>query len=555
MAFVITQRCCNDASCVAECPVDCIRPRPGDPDFAKAEMLHIDPDTCIDCGACMDACPVDSIYDADDLPVNLLRYAEINAAYFQHHPLDTAITVGAAPPRLPRAAGRLRVAIVGTGPAACYAAEFLLGRGDVEVEMFDRLPTPWGLARYGVAPDHPETRGVTTMFASAFKRDSVRFHLNVEVGRDISHAELLTYCHAVIYAVGASADGRLDIPGEDLPGSHSATEFVAWYNGHPDYADHHFDLSGEQAVIVGNGNVALDIARVLTTDPDQLAGTDIADHAVEALRHSNIRRVLLLGRRGLRQAAYTGPEFLALGQLSGTDVVIDPADIDDEVLAALSDPATDPTTRLKLTLAREYSARGTTGASRLVDFRFRVTPVALTGEAGVESLRLVHNEIHSGPQGPVAVATERAETIDTSLVLRAVGYRGRQVADVPFDPGKGIIPNDGGRVLDSAGEVLAGVYVAGWIKRGARGVIGTNRGDAEQTVTGIVEDFTAGRLAVPGGDREDLLTLLSQRCPDLVDRDGWALIDAAERANGAAAGRPRVKFTRVEDMVETARGR
>ncbi|WP_194827315.1 FAD-dependent oxidoreductase [Nocardia sp. XZ_19_231] len=555
MAFVITQRCCNDASCVAECPVDCIRPRPGDPDFANAEMLHIDPDTCIDCGACMDACPVDSIYDADDLPVNLLRYAEINAAYFQHRPLDTDITVGAAPARLSRAAGRLRVAIVGTGPAACYAAEHLLSRGDVEVEMFDRLPTPWGLARYGVAPDHPETRGVTTMFASAFKRDSVRFHLNVEVGRDISHAELLEHCHAVIYAVGASADGRLHIPGEDLPGSHSATEFVAWYNGHPDYADHRFDLSGERAVIVGNGNVALDIARVLTTDPDQLAGTDIADHAVEALRHSNIRQVLLLGRRGLRQAAYTGPEFLALGHSSGTDVVIDPADIDDDVVAALSDPATDPTTRLKLTLAREYSTRGTTGAPRLVDFRFRVTPVALTGAGRVESLQLAHNEIHNGPQGPVAVATERVETIDTSLVLRAVGYRGRQVPGVPFDSGKGIIPNDGGRVLDSAGAVLPGAYAAGWIKRGARGVIGTNRGDAEQTVAGIVEDFTAGRLAAPAGDREDLLALLSRRCPNLVDRDGWALIDAAERANGAAAGRPRIKFTRVEDMVETARAR
>lgn len=518
-------------------------------------MLHIDPDTCIDCGACMDACPVDAIYGADDLPVNLLRYTEINAAYFQHHPLETDIAASAAPARLPREAGRLRVAIVGTGPAACYAAEHLLGRGDVEIEMFDRLPTPWGLARYGVAPDHPETRGVTAMFASTFKRDSIRFHLNVEIGQDISHGELLEHCHAVIYAVGASADGQLRIPGEDLPGSHSATEFVAWYNGHPDYADHSFDLSGERAVIVGNGNVALDVARVLTADPQHLARTDIADHAVEALRHSKIREVLLLGRRGLRQAAYTGPEFLALGQLPDTDIVIDPADIDDDVAAALSDPVTDPTTRLKLTLAHEYSARGATGAPRRVDFRFRVTPVALDGGGRVESLQVAHNEIHNTQQGPVAVATERIETIETSLVLRAVGYRGVQVPGVPFDPGAGIIPNDGGRVQDCAGTVLPGVYVAGWIKRGARGVIGTNRGDAEQTVAGIVEDFAAGRLASPGRDREDLLALLSSRCPNLVDRSGWALIDAAERANGAAAGRPRIKFTRVQDMVDTARAR
>ncbi|MEU2042271.1 4Fe-4S binding protein [Nocardia niwae] len=555
MAFVITQRCCNDASCVAECPVDCIRPRPGDPGFANAEMLHIDPDTCIDCGACMDACPVDAIYGADELPPNLLRYAQINAAYFEHHPLETDIAAGAAPARLPRTAGRLRVAIVGTGPAACYAAEQLLGRGDVEIEMFDRLPTPWGLARYGVAPDHPETRGVTAMFAAAFKRDAIRFHLNVEVGRDISHAELLEYCHAVIYAVGASADGRLHIPGEDLPGSHSATEFVAWYNGHPDYADHSFDLSGERAVIVGNGNVALDVARVLTADPQRLARTDIADHAMEALRNSNIREVLLLGRRGLRQAAYTGPEFLALGQLPQTDIVIDPVDIDDDVAAALSDPATDPATRLKLILAQEYSARGVTGAPRRVDFRFRVTPVALDGGRAVESLRLVHNEIQQTPQGPVAVATERTDTVETSLVLRAVGYRGVQVPDVPFDPGAGVIPNAGGRVHDGVGTALPGVYVAGWIKRGARGVIGTNRGDAEETVGAIVEDFSGGRLATPGGDREDLLALLSRRCPNLVDRSGWTLIDAAERANGAAAGRPRVKFTRIQDMVDTARAR
>ncbi|MQY17096.1 4Fe-4S binding protein [Nocardia macrotermitis] len=552
MAYVITQRCCNDASCVTECPVDCIRPRPEDPGFATAELLHIDPDTCIDCGACVEACPVGAIHAEEELPPGLERYADINAAYFRHHPLDLGITPVTSPVRISREQGPLRVAIVGTGPAACYAAEHLLGRGEVEVEMFDRLPAPWGLARYGVAPDHSETRGVTTMFASAFKRDAVRFHLNVEVGRDISHEELLAHAHAVIYAVGASGDRRLDIPGEDLPGSHSATEFVAWYNGHPDYADRRFDLSGERAVIVGNGNVALDIARVLTADPDTLAGTDIADYALDALRESNIREVLLLGRRGLTHAAYTGPEFLALGELPDVDVIIDPADLDG-VEAILADPATDPTTHLKLTLVQEYSRRPGTGTNKRIVFRFRTSPYEVLGAERAEAIRLCRNEIRDTAAGSIAVPVAADEDLDTGLVLRAVGYRGAPMPDVPFDPDTGVIPNIAGRVVDSTGVPQPGVYVAGWIKRGARGVIGTNRGDAGETISAVVDDFRAGGLRTPTGDRDDLLALLTARCPNLVDRDGWNLIDSAERANGAESGRPRVKFTRTTDLLTAAR--
>ncbi|MFF3568698.1 4Fe-4S binding protein [Nocardia jiangxiensis] len=546
------QRCCNDASCVAECPVDCIRPRPDEPGFASAELLHIDPDTCIDCGACVEACPVEAIHAEEDLPSDLARYADINAAYFRQHPLDLGIKPVTSPVRVSREQGPLRVAIVGTGPAACYAAEHLLGRGEVEIEMFDRLPAPWGLARYGVAPDHSETRGVTTMFASAFKRDAVRFHLNVEVGRDISHQELLGHAHAVIYAVGASGDRRLNVPGEDLPGSHWATEFVAWYNGHPDYADRRFDLSGERAVIVGNGNVALDIARVLTADPDALAGTDIADHALDALRESAIREVVLVGRRGLTHAAYTGPEFLALGRLPDADVVIDPADLDG-IDAILADPATDPAVRLKLTLAQEYSQRPSTGANKRIVFRFRSSPQEVLGEDRTEAIRLCRNEIRDTPDGSVAVPTSETADLDSGLVLRAVGYRGAAMPDVPFDPAARVIPNDAGRVLDSSGAEQPGVYVTGWIKRGPRGVIGANRGDAGETVSALVDDFRAGRLAAPAGDREELLTLLEQRCPDLVDRDGWNLIDSAERANGAQSGRPRVKFTHPAQMLAVAR--
>ncbi|WP_040701684.1 FAD-dependent oxidoreductase [Nocardia vinacea] len=551
MAYVITQRCCNDASCVTECPVDCIRPRPEDPEFATAEMLHIDPGTCIDCGACVEACPVDAIYADDDLPTRLARYAEINAAYFAQNPLDTTVSSADPPQRLPRDLETLRVAIVGTGPAACYAAENLLSRGNVEIEMFDRLPAPWGLARYGVAPDHFETRRVTDMFAAAFKRDAVRFHLNVEVGRDISHAELLAHCHAVIYAVGASSDRQLGVPGEDLPGCWSATEFVAWYNGHPDSADYEFDFSGERAVIVGNGNVALDAARILTTDPDQLAATDIAVHAIEALRRSNIREVVLLGRRPLANASFSGPEFLALSDLPDTAIVIDPTDIDDGVRAALDDPTTDSALRLKLDLATDYAKRDRSADKRIV-FRFLTSPAALSGPDRVRSIDCVRNEMHPTPDGLVARPTAEVETIETSLVLRAIGYRGKPIPDVPFDEAAGVVPNDHGRVVD-AGTPTPGTYVAGWIKRGPRGVIGSNRGDAEQTVSALVDDFMSGQLSAPGQDREALAALIDQRCPDIVDRDGWTAIDRAEKAAGAAAGRPRMKFTRVAEMVAAAR--
>ncbi|MEU0539875.1 4Fe-4S binding protein [Nocardia sp. NPDC005978] len=549
MAYVITQRCCNDASCVVECPVDCIRPRPDEPGFATAELLHIDPDTCIDCGACAEACPVDAIFAADELPDALTRYAEINAAYFEHNPLETTITAAPTPLRLPREAAPLRVAIVGTGPAACYSAEQLLGRGRVEVDLFDKSPAPWGLARYGVAPDHPETRGVIDQFNAAFKRDAIRMHLNVDIGRDFTHAELLEHFHAVIYAVGAPGDRRLGIPGEDLPGSHSATEFVAWYNGHPDCADRRFELSGERAVIVGNGNVALDVARVLTVDPDRLARTDIADHALEALRHSAVREVVLLGRRGLVNAAFTGPEFLALGQLDGVDVVIDPADLDAEVAAALADPETDPTLRLKLNLATEYAARPRTSGNKRIVFRFRAVPREVLGGQFATGVRIERNE------SPGATAdSPPGENLDARLIVRAVGYRGVPVADVPFDPAAAVIPNFLGRVVDALGATVPGVYTAGWIKRGPRGVIGTNRGDAEETVTQLIADFLAGDLDRPVRERDSLDDLLAERCSDHVDRAGWLTVDAAEKAAGASEQRPRVKFVRARDMVDLARG-
>ncbi|MFQ6392505.1 FAD-dependent oxidoreductase [Nocardia sp. KC 131] len=556
MAYVITQRCCNDASCVSECPVDCIRPTPDQPEFATTEMLYIDPDTCIDCGACVDACPVEAIFSEDDLTASLARYRDVNAAYFERHPLESNFDPIVAPARPPKDLGTLRVAIVGAGPAACYAADELLRRADVEVEMFDRLPTPWGLVRAGVAPDHPGTKTVSSLFESAFRRETLQYYLNVEVGTHISHEELLAHHHAVVYAVGASTDRRMGVPGEDLPGSHSATEFVAWYNGHPDYADRQFDLSGERAVIVGNGNVALDVARVLTVNPDELAKTDIADHALDALRHSNIREVVILGRRGPLQAAYTSSEFMALTHLKGIDVIVDDADLtlDAGSQALLDDPKVEPSLRLKYTLAEEYATGRRDPANKRIIFRYLVSPTALTGADHVESVEFVHNELVSEGGQLVARATDRTESVDASLVLRSIGYRGQPVGELPFDERKGVVPNEHGRVIGADGTPIPGVYVSGWIKRGPRGVIGSNRVDSEETVEQLIADFTAGKLAAPQSDRSALKALLGERQADLVGREGWKAIDVAEKTAGKVAGRPRVKFTTLEDLLKAARG-
>ncbi|WP_280505255.1 FAD-dependent oxidoreductase [Nocardia farcinica] len=555
MAYVITQRCCNDASCVSECPVDCIRPNPDDPNFATTEMLYIDPDTCIDCGACVDACPVEAIFSEDDLSASLARFKDVNAAYFQRHPLEPNFDPIVAPTRPPKELGTLRVAIVGAGPAACYAAEELLRRCDVEVEMFDRLPTPWGLVRAGVAPDHPGTKTVSNMFESAFRRDTLQYYLNVEIGTHLTHEELQAHHHAVIYAVGAAADRRMNVPGEDLPGSHSATEFVAWYNGHPDYAERTFDLSGERAVIVGNGNVALDVARVLTVDPDELAQTDIADHALAALRRSNIREVVVLGRRGPLQAAYTSPEFMALAHLKGVDVIIDDAELElDHVSQALlDDPEVEPSLELKYTLAKEYAATTPTEGNKRIVFRYLASPTAVLGEEKVEGLEFGRNELVQLDGQLIAQPTGQTDRLDASLVLRSIGYKGRPVPDLPFDDNRAVVPNDKGRVL-ADGEVVPGVYVSGWIKRGPRGVIGSNRVDSQETVEQLIDDFVAGKLPAPASDRAALQALVAERQTDLVDRKGWKNIDAAEKAAGRDAGRPRVKFTTREELLKAARG-
>ncbi|WP_433607880.1 FAD-dependent oxidoreductase [Prescottella agglutinans] len=558
MAYVITQACCNDASCVDVCPVNCIHPTPDEPEFATTEMLYIDPQTCIDCGACVDECPVDAIFGDNELSEAHAVYSEINAAYFEKHPIGPDWPELAEPRSLSADLGTLRVAIVGSGPAACYAAIELTSRPRVEVDMFDRLPTPYGLVRAGVAPDHPGTKGVADVFRSALSKRSVQCHFNVEVGQHVSHDELLQHHHAVIYAVGAASDRHLGVPGEELPGSHAATEFVAWYNGHPDYADRTFDLSGQRAVIVGNGNVALDVARILVTDPDELAKTDIAEHAVEALRRSNIREVVIVGRRGPAQAAYTNPELIALGQMADVDIVVDPdeAILDSASRAWIDGADAEPSEKLKVRQVEEFAKRTATDGRKRIVLRYLASPEEVLGGERVEGIRLVRNELVADESGKLSARpTDRTETLETGLVLRSIGYKGVPVADLPFDDRRGVIPNENGRVIDpESGSPIPGVYVAGWIKRGPTGVIGTNKHCSAATVDLLLSDFSNGLLTQPGRDGEHLAQLIGERQPEAIDFQGWQRIDKKERVLGAENGRLRTKIVDLAAMLEAARG-
>ncbi len=516
VAYVITQNCCKDASCVPVCPVDCIRPV----DASAADMLYIDPESCIDCGACFDECPVDAIYYEEDVPAAQARFREINAEYFQRHPLEPDTT----PQRPSRqvADGELTVAIVGAGPAACYAAAELMAIDGVRVNLFERLPTPFGLIRAGVAPDHQHTKSVVDIFDRTFVNPRFGCHLGVEIGKDLSHDQVLDHHHAVIYAVGAATSRPLGIAGEDLPGSHPAADFVGWYNGHPDYADGGFVLDGERAVIIGNGNVALDIARMMLLDSVALGRTDIADHALDALRDSTIREVVVLGRRGIADAAFSVGEFLALGELDGVDVTID-GPVQD------STGDTDLWATLKLDIAREYAARPTAPGNRRIILRFNTSPVEIIGDGRVSGLRVERDGAN--------------EVLDTSLVLRSIGYRGVPVPGLPFDDVAGVVPNEDGRVQDSPGS-----YVAGWIKRGPRGVIGSNRTCAEQTVDTLWRDHCDGKLTRDIAGPESLSAALRENGAQPVDWSGWRNIDAAERRRGAAVDRPRVKFIGIPQL-------
>jgi ferredoxin/flavodoxin---NADP+ reductase len=451
----------------------------------------------------------------------------------------------------------LRVAIVGSGPAGFYAAGHLLKSKShpdlcVQVDMFDRLPTPWGLVRAGVAPDHPNIKAVSRVYEKTAEHPEFRFYGNVELGRDLFHDDLTGRYHAVIYAVGAQTDRRMDIPGEDLPGSWAATEFVAWYNGHPDYPDLEFDLSAERAVVVGNGNVAADVARMLALTREELAETDVADHALEVLAESNVKEIVVLGRRGPAQAAFTNPELLELGDMTDADVFVDPGDaeLDPISKAFIESEAAHATAKKNVDILGGYAAREPFGKPRRIVLRFLVSPVEILGEERVEGIRIVHNELVEDETGAVrARATDVTEELDCGLVFRSIGYRGTRVEGVPFDESRCVIPNDRGRILERTGE-----YAVGWIKRGPTGIIGTNKRDAQETVNVLLEDLDAGNLPAPSDpDRDTLEALLAERQPEAVSYAGWQAVDRVEREAGEPHGRPRVKLCSFDELLEAAK--
>ena len=545
MAFAITQSCCSDASCVAVCPVNCIHPTPDEPDFGTTDMLYVDPRSCIDCGACADACPVDAIFPVESLTGPGAAYAAINAEHFETRHGSGALEPDEPdwpepefPASLTTAASGLRVAIVGTGPAASYTASALLTTS-ASVTMIDRLPVPGGLIRFGVAPDHQSTKAIADRFSTVFRNPRLDMVLNVEVGAHVSHADLLAHHDAVVYAVGATHDRGLGVPGEDLPGSISARTFVGWYNAQPEVLADAVDLgasSAGRAVIVGNGNVALDAARVLLSDAGALAETDIADHALDALWSSEVTEVVLVARRGPDDAAYSLSELRPLLARDDLEVVVDG---DDDVASAVdgAEAGSKAAALRGLPVRRVDWTASPTSRRRLV-LRFHSEVERLEGDAHVDTVVL-----RDGTQLP------------SGLVLRSVGYRSEPVTGLPFDESTHTVPHQAGRVLDPlTGAALPSTYVVGWIKRGPRGGIGSNRVDAAETARAIVDDANAGRLSAGRGSARGFRRLVRARRPEMLGRREYDAIDRAERASGARSGRPRVKLATVDELLATARG-
>ena len=448
------------------------------------------------------------------------------------------------------------VAIVGAGPSGYFAAASLLrfadesvGRGgaDVQVDMLEMLPTPWGLVRSGVAPDHPKIKSVSRTFEKTAADPRFRFFGNIAVGRDVDTEDLAQRYDAVVYAVGTQSDRALGIPGEELPGSVAAVDFVGWYNAHPHFAEMTPDISSGRAVVVGNGNVAIDVARILVTDPDVLAQTDIADHALDALHDRGVAEVVIVGRRGPLQGAFTTLELRELGELEGVDVIVDPADL--EGISDADAAAAGKTTAANIKVLRGYSTHTPREGMRRIVFRFCTSPVEITGIERVENIVLGRNELTTDDDGrAVAIDTGERETLPAELVVRAVGYRGVAIPGLPFDERAATIPHTAGRVTGRSND-----YVVGWIKRGPSGVIGTNKKDSQETVDTLIADLTGGRFDVVGPDYTDeLARWLMQRQPEVVTDIHWHMIDTHERSTGETHGRPRVKLARVADLLHIA---
>lgn len=455
-------------------------------------------------------------------------------------------------------ANPLRVAIIGSGPSGFYAAEYLQKQKEltVEIDMFERLPTPFGLVRGGVAPDHQKIKSVTKIYDRIAQKDNFRFFGNVTFGKDITRADLQKHYHAVIYAVGSSSDKKLGIPGEDLQGSHPATEFVGWYNAHPDYRELEFDLSVESVAIIGIGNVAMDVTRILARSQAELDKTDIATYAQEAIAKSNIKHIYVLGRRGPAQAAFTNPEIKELGEMEDADIVVSKRDADLDELSEtfLASGEASKSDVRNVEILRKLAVRDLSGKPKQIIMHFLTSPTEIIGTDKVEAIKVVRNELYLSDRGVLRPrATEEFDTIPVQLVFRSVGYKGLALPDVPFYDKWGIIPNDEGRVITEFGgdEQLIGDYVVGWIKRGPSGVIGTNKPDSVATTKLLLEDMEANKLWTPEApDAVALEALVKERKPDYVTYADWQIINQLEVENGEAEGRPRLKFTEVDAMLE-----
>lgn len=444
----------------------------------------------------------------------------------------------------------LRVCIVGSGPAGFYAAEALLTAPiKVKVEVFDHLPAPYGLVRYGVAPDHLKIKNVIKIYEKTAAHEAFSFLGNVTVGRDISVEELRQFYDAIIFACGAQTDRRLGIPGENLLGSYTATEFVAWYSGHPEYRERQFDLSHETAVVVGQGNVAMDVVRILCKTSEELKNTDITSYAWEALSKSKIKTVHLIGRRGPVQAAFTPAEMKEMGELLDCDPIVDPKDLElnPESQKELEDKNA-AIRKKNLEILKEYAKRPASTKNRKFIVHFFKRPQELQGKARVEKVVLEKNKL-TGPVGAQqAVGTGATEEIACGIFFRSVGYRGVPIAGVPFDEKKGIFPNVEGRITQNT-KVVPGLYAAGWIKRGPSGVIGTNKLDSEETVKNLLADL-ATLSACSQPDTQAVLNFLKSKNVKVINFADWKKIDAAEIARGKALGKPREKFVKIDEMLE-----
>ncbi|MBI3303985.1 MAG: FAD-dependent oxidoreductase [Deltaproteobacteria bacterium] len=450
----------------------------------------------------------------------------------------------------------LRVAVFGAGPAGFYAVEELLKQPGITitVDLFDRLPTPYGLVRGGVAPDHQKIKSVIKQYERTAARPGFRFFGNVTFGEDLSLAEILRHYHQVLFTTGAESDRRMGIPGENLPGSYPATVFVGWYNGHPDYRDLQFDLSAERVAVVGNGNVAMDVTRILARSVEELAKTDIASYALEALHHSRIKEIYLLGRRGPAQAAFTNPEIRELTEIDGVDLVVRPEELelDDVNREFLAEHAHEQTHQRNVDILTGQTPKGEGTQPKKIRARFFISPVATLGTERVEGVRLEKNRLVKDEQGNFkAQGTGVYEEISVQLVFRSIGYKGHRLPGVPFDERNGIVPNRDGRVIDPATNAsVPRVYVAGWIKRGPSGVIGANKPDAAATVQAMLED--AAHDQVPDGLQLDLTAipaLLAHKQVRAVTFADWKRIDQIEIEAGKKRGKPREKLTTIAELL------